>query len=182
MTHAMTGSAPDTLAEGRALIALGANAGAPAAQLRDACERLAASPLIRGPIACSSFWRSDPVDCPPGSPDFVNAVAVCDLAADVTPQELLDALLRIERAAGRLRGERNAPRPLDLDLLLYGSRRLHTDTLTLPHPRAHLRAFVMVPAAELVPDLVWPGTDRRVVDLAARLAPGAGLQRLDERG
>ena len=106
----------------------------------------------------SSLWSSSPVDCPPGSPDFVNAVACFPVTDQLQPETLLQQLLEIERRAGRERGSvRNAPRLLDLDLLLFGSELRDTPSLQLPHPRARRRGFVLAPLLELAPDLVWPG-------------------------
>lgn len=103
-------------------------------------------------VARSSLYRSAPVDA--GGPDFVNAVA--ELRSALTPEALLAELQAIEARFGRGRPYPNAPRTLDLDLLLYGTRRVGTPTLTLPHPRMHLRAFVVVPLAEIAPDLAPP--------------------------
>jgi 2-amino-4-hydroxy-6-hydroxymethyldihydropteridine diphosphokinase len=103
-------------------------------------------------VARSSLYRSAPVDA--GGPDFVNAVA--ELRSALTPEALLAELQAIEARFGRERPYPNAPRTLDLDLLLYGTRRIGTPTLTLPHPRMHLRAFVVVPLAEIAPELAPP--------------------------
>jgi len=105
-------------------------------------------------------------------PDYVNAVA--ELRTGLDPHPLLRALLAIEQAHGRTRGARNAPRTLDLDLLLFDDRVLETPELVLPHPRLHERAFVLVPLAELAPGLVVPG--RGPVE---DLLPAVAGQRLD---
>ncbi|HSG91874.1 MAG TPA: 2-amino-4-hydroxy-6-hydroxymethyldihydropteridine diphosphokinase [Pseudomonadales bacterium] len=160
-----------------ALVGLGANLGEARATLEAAVAALRALATRPEALRCSSFWRSAPVDCPPGSPDFVNAVAA--FPHDGDPQALLAALLAIEAGAGRVRSVRNAPRALDLDLLLFGDMILDTPRLQLPHPRAHLRAFVLVPAAEIVPELPWPGLDARVADLRAALGEVPDLRRLD---
>lgn len=143
----MNRSAPE-----RAFVALGANLGDAAATLRGAVEALAALAQTRL-VACSSLYRSAPVDA--AGPDFVNAVAELETALD--PAALLDALQAIEQRFGRVRGERNAPRTLDLDLLLHGDAVLDTARLRLPHPRLHRRAFVLVPLAEIAPGLHLPG-------------------------
>ncbi|MFX5869818.1 2-amino-4-hydroxy-6-hydroxymethyldihydropteridine diphosphokinase, partial [Acinetobacter baumannii] len=88
-------------------------------------------------------------------PDFINAVA--RVRTTLEPQALLDALLEIERTHGRVREFLNAPRTLDLDVLLYEDRVINTDTLNVPHPRAHLRAFVLLPLLEVSPDVIIPG-------------------------
>jgi len=93
-------------------------------------------------------------------PDFVNAVVMLD--TDLAPHELLDALLEIEKAAGRERSFPNAPRLLDLDLLLYGDQIIGAPGLDVPHPRMHERAFVLAPLVEIAPDAVVPGHGRAV--------------------
>lgn len=135
-----------------AYIGLGANLGDPAQALRDALSQIAADPQV-DVVAVSSFYRSAPVDA--SGPDFINAVA--RVSSSLQPHELLAHLQAIEQRHGRRRPYRNAPRTLDLDLLLYDSLQLDTPQLQLPHPRMHLRAFVLQPLAELSPALVVPG-------------------------
>lgn len=137
----------------RAFVALGANLEDPAAQVRAALEALAALSGVRL-IRASSLYRTAPVGVT-GQPDYINAVA--EVSTDLPPRELLAALFRIEEQFGRERHYRYAPRTLDLDLLLHDDLVLHTPDLTLPHPRLHLRAFVLVPLAEIAPDLRLPG-------------------------
>jgi len=133
----------------RAYVGLGANLGADLlATLNQAARSLATLPGTRL-AALSSAWRSAPVDA--GGPDFLNAVAALDTS--LPPIELLDALQAIEQAHGRERPYRNAPRTLDLDLLLYGDLVLDTPRLTLPHPRLAERAFVLRPLLEIAPEL-----------------------------
>jgi 2-amino-4-hydroxy-6-hydroxymethyldihydropteridine diphosphokinase len=136
----------------RVFVGLGANLGDAAGTLRQAVEMLRARPDVQV-VALSSLYRSAPVDA--GGPDYVNAVA--ELRTVLAPEDLLAVLLQIEQQHGRERPYRHAPRTLDLDLLLYGDRLLDTPSLTLPHPRMHLRAFVLEPLAELAPDLKIPG-------------------------
>ena len=119
----------------RAYVGIGANLGDAAQTVRAAAERL--RPL--GLRHLSSLYRSAPIDA--AGPDFVNAVA--ELDCSLAPLELLQALQAIEQDFGRQRPYRNAPRTLDLDLLLHGEERLAGETLTLPHPRLHQRAFVL---------------------------------------
>lgn len=104
-------------------------------------------------VARSSLYRSAPVDA--DGPEFVNAVVALDTM--LAAPELMGELLAIERAMGRQRPHRHAPRTLDLDLLLLGELELDLPDLALPHPRLHLRAFVLEPLAELAPDLSVPG-------------------------
>lgn len=135
----------------KAFVALGANLGDARATVESAFGRLAALPSTRL-LARSSIYRTAPVDAQ--GPDFFNAVAEIDtaLAADT----LLAALHAIEADEGRERPYRNAPRTLDLDLLLYGGRVSDDPALRLPHPRLHERAFVLVPLLEIAPDLQHP--------------------------
>jgi 2-amino-4-hydroxy-6-hydroxymethyldihydropteridine diphosphokinase len=135
-----------------AYVGIGANLGDAQANVLDALRRLA---LLEGTtvIETSGLYRTAPVDS--SGPDYINAVACIDTAFD--PHELLAALQDIEQAHGRERPYRNAPRTLDLDLLLYGEQRIDSDTLTVPHPRMHERGFVLAPLAEIAPDLVIPG-------------------------
>ncbi|OON60436.1 2-amino-4-hydroxy-6-hydroxymethyldihydropteridine diphosphokinase [Massilia sp. KIM] len=135
-----------------AYVGIGANLGDARANVLDAIERLRALPGARL-LAASSLYRSAPIDS--GGDDYVNAVAALD--TELAPQALLEALQGIEQAHGRERPYRNAPRTLDLDLLLYGERSIATATLTVPHPRMHERAFVLAPLLEIAPDLAIPG-------------------------
>ena len=128
----------------RAFVGLGANLGDALATLREAVERLRRLPETRL-VAVSSLYRTAPIDS--SGPDYLNAVAALDTA--LTPEALLAALQAIELQHGRERPYRNAPRTLDLDLLLHGAARRRTPALTLPHPRLHERAFVLHPLLEL---------------------------------
>ncbi len=136
-----------------AYIGLGSNLDRPLDQIRRALARLAALPESRL-AACSAPWRSAPVG-PVRQPDFINAV--CRLDTALEPEALMDSLLAIERAQGRVRAQPGGPRTLDLDLLLYGARRCRRPGLTLPHPRLHERAFVLYPLREIAPQLRIPG-------------------------
>ena len=136
-----------------AYIALGANLGDPAATVNAAFTALGELPQTRV-LATSALYRTAPVGIAE-QPEFVNAAAAIDTA--LAPEALLDALLAIDQAFGRVRAERNGPRTLDLDILLYDDLTLATPRLTLPHPRLHLRAFVLQPLADLAPDLAIPG-------------------------
>ncbi|WP_341744404.1 2-amino-4-hydroxy-6-hydroxymethyldihydropteridine diphosphokinase [Azonexus hydrophilus] len=136
-----------------AYIALGANLGDPAATVNAAFAALDQLPQSRL-LAKSALYRTVPVGIA-DQPEFVNAAALIDTT--LAPEALLDALLGIEQAFGRVRAERNGPRTLDLDILLYDDLTLATPRLTLPHPRLHLRAFVLQPLADLAPDLAIPG-------------------------
>jgi 2-amino-4-hydroxy-6-hydroxymethyldihydropteridine diphosphokinase len=139
-----------------ATIGLGANLNDPAAQVEYALAELDRLPATRL-IARSSLYASAPVGYV-DQPDFINAVA--QVETSLAPRALLAALLDIEHRHGRERSFRNAPRTLDLDLLLYGDAHFHEEGLTLPHPRMHERAFVLVPLLEIAPDTVIPGRGR----------------------
>lgn len=138
----------------KAYVALGANLGNPQEALQAALEDLRQTAGV-GVTAVSSFYRTAPVKS--SGPDYVNAVA--EVATTLAASELLHVLQRIENAHGRVRpvGVVNAPRTLDLDLLLFGKDTVATPELTVPHPRMHLRAFVLVPLLEIAPDAVIPG-------------------------
>ena len=131
-----------------AFIGLGANLGDAPATLAAASRRLGALPASRL-IGRSSRYRSAPLDA--DGPDFANAVVAIE--TQLPAARLLAELQAIEAAFGRTRPYRNAPRTLDLDLLTYGNERIDAANLTVPHPRLHLRAFVLAPLAELAPDL-----------------------------
>ena len=136
----------------RAWIGLGANLGDARRTLAEALAEIARIERTRL-LRVSSLYRSAPVDAE--GPDFLNAAALVETT--LGPEALLDALQAIERAHGRERSHRNAPRTLDLDLLAFGDRVQQGPRLTLPHPRLHLRAFVLAPLAELAPGLRLPG-------------------------
>ena len=162
-----------------AFVALGSNLGDSAATVRQAMlqlQQLSAAPLLK-----SSLWRSTPVDCPPGSPLFVNAAVGLQPHPGETPESLLARLQAMEQLFGR-RTKRllNEPRPLDLDLVAFGSEVRDSPLLILPHPRAHLRAFVLEPLAEIAPDLVLPRHTQTVRALLTGLRTDEILQRLDE--
>jgi 2-amino-4-hydroxy-6-hydroxymethyldihydropteridine diphosphokinase len=152
-----------------AFIGLGANLGDARSTLDAAFVALARLPQTEL-RAASSIYRSAPVDS--SGPDYLNAVIRLDTA--LPPRELLAELQRIERLHGRERPYRNAPRTLDLDLLLYGVRRIDSPALTVPHPRMHERAFVLRPLDEIAPGLEIPGRGH-VRDWLARVVD----QRID---
>lgn len=153
-----------------ACIGLGANLGDPRATLAAARNELARLPrtVLR---AFSPLYRSAPVDA--AGPEFVNAVALVD--TELPAPALLAELQRIEAAHGRERPYRNAPRTLDLDLLLYGEERIDTPQLTVPHPRLHQRAFVLRPLADVAPAALIPG-----LGTAAELLPLVAHQHIEK--
>jgi len=158
-------AAPDPAgAPSDAFIGLGANLGDRARQIEAACVDIAALPMTTL-VARSALYASAPLDAPGG--EYLNAVA--HVRSALAPLELLRALQAIEARHGRVRPFAGAPRTLDLDLLLYGDLALASDALTLPHPRLHERAFVLVPLAEIAPERIVPGKGR-VADLCAAVA------------
>ena len=162
----------DARAPVTAFVGLGANLGDAQGALDAALQGLARLPdttLVR----TSRFYRSAPVDA--GGPDYLNAVA--QLETRLTAPELLVQLQALERAAGRERPYRNAPRTLDLDLLLYGDARIASAALTVPHPRWRERAFVLLPLRELAPERVDARdlaavAGQRIAPLPPRSSPG----------
>jgi len=138
------------------------------------------SAFARGTVLRSHLWQTSPVDCPPLSDDFINAAAAFEPLPDLTPEALLAGLKVLEREYGRnVAAVRNAPRELDLDLLLFGGETRDTESFTLPHPRAVNRLFVLAPAAEVMPDVVWPGTQRTIRELLAALDSDEVVLRLE---
>jgi 2-amino-4-hydroxy-6-hydroxymethyldihydropteridine diphosphokinase len=159
-----------------AWVALGSNQGDCIRLVSEAMDRL--EDLSAEPVLRSSLWRTAPVDCPPGSPVFINAAVALQPQPGETPESLLEKLQGIERAFGRLEKKvLNETRPLDLDLLLFGMECRNSERLTLPHPRALGRRFVLAPLAEIAPGLRWPGQKATVQDLLERL-PGDDLVEL----
>lgn len=153
----------------RCYVALGSNLGNPVQTIEEAIDAMAA---LRGSLlkAISSLYRTAPVgisDKLRHQPDFINAVVALDTR--LGPRELLGELFALEARFGRERSVKNAPRTLDLDLLLYGDTVQGDPEVTLPHPRMHERAFVLAPLAEIAPNLTVPGHGP-VADLLATCA------------
>lgn len=156
-----------------AYIGLGSNLADPRAQVSRALQALNGLPHTRL-LAQSSLYRSAPVGYL-DQPDFINAVAKVETS--LVPHDLLDALLELERENGRTREFKDAPRTLDLDLLLYADLQHHEHGLTLPHPQMHKRAFVLLPLLEIAPECVIPGIGSAREALAQ--CGGQQLERLD---
>jgi 2-amino-4-hydroxy-6-hydroxymethyldihydropteridine diphosphokinase len=181
----MRGSHPDSNCnlvesfEHLALIALGSNLGDSKASLLSAMARLEL--LSATPVLLSSVWETDPIDCPPGAPRFVNAVAGITPLPDETPESLLNRLQALEREFGRVaKTTHNESRVLDLDLLTFKSETRDTPQLCLPHPRAHLRRFVLEPLAEILPELILPGQSKTVAFLLSCVGDQGHLRRLPQ--
>ena len=157
-----------------AFIGLGSNLADPVAQVSRALDALGNLPQTRV-LRHSSLYRSAPVGYLE-QPDFINAVA--QLETELAPRALLDALLALEHECGRTREFCNAPRTLDLDVLLYDDLIHHEHGLSIPHPQMHLRAFVLQPLLEIAPDCDIPGVGPATA--AARHCAGQALERLGD--
>jgi 2-amino-4-hydroxy-6-hydroxymethyldihydropteridine diphosphokinase len=155
-----------------AYIALGANLGDAQAAVREAIERIGQLPDTQL-LKRSALYRTAPVGA--AGPDFINAVV--EIATALTAPELLASLQALEQQAGRERPYRNAPRTLDLDLLLYGAARIDSPQLTVPHPRMWERAFVLVPLAEIAPQRVSTAQLAAVAGQAIEPLPPTSLAR-----
>jgi len=154
------------------VIALGSNLGDSEGILNAALDRL--RELAGRPLRVSSFVRTAPVDCPPGSPDFLNAVAAFHAPAGMTSDSLLASLQSLEREFGRQpKRVLNEARPLDLDIIAFGAEERRDPALTIPHPRATQRRFVLGPLAEILPGFRAPGWPAAAAELARNL-PGDG--------
>lgn len=129
----------------------------------------------------SSIFITPPVDCAAGCPDFFNA-AICGLWPD-TPEELLDTCQALEIKAGRpLKHGYNAPRPLDIDIIVFGAMQLNTPRLTIPHPEAGKRLFVLIPAAEIAPETVLPGLGKTFSEILRPLIGTDEYLKISEYG
>ena len=166
-----------TSAATRVFIALGSNLGDSPQIILDAIVRLQTFSDER--ILKSSLWQTSPVDCPPGSPKFVNAVIRLIPRKDETPESLIAKLQALEKEFGRApKTIFNEPRPLDLDLIAFGDATRHSPKLTLPHPRALLRRFVLQPLSEIAADWILPGQGKTVAELLAGLPAGEIVTRI----
>jgi 2-amino-4-hydroxy-6-hydroxymethyldihydropteridine diphosphokinase len=158
----MSDSPPST-----AFIALGANLGDRATNLRAALGLISITPGVRVKRV-SSFLENPAVGGPAGSPPFLNAVAA--LETTLSPHDLLALLLEVERRMGRVRAQKNDPRPIDLDVIFFDDKVIETPDLIVPHPLMHQRRFVLQPLAEIAPELVHPKSGKRVDELLEALA------------
>jgi 2-amino-4-hydroxy-6-hydroxymethyldihydropteridine diphosphokinase len=160
-----------------ALIALGSNLGDSRNHVREAIDEL--RELSAEPLLVSSLWETSPVDCPPGSPAFVNAVVGLLPRPGQDPEALFAFLQSIEKKFGRKpKVVLNEPRPLDLDLIAFGHQTCQSKNLILPHPRAHQRRFVLQPLSEIAPNLVLPAQTKTVLELLNLLPPDRAMRRI----
>ena len=152
----------------RTAVALGSNLGDRLENLRAARRAILGLSNVKPPILSSAIYETDPVDCEPGANKFLNAVIEFDYDRD--PPSLLEELIRIEKALGRKRDHpKNISRTIDIDMLYYDQRIIEDERLQLPHPRIHLRKFVLQPLANIRPGLILPGHTQTVDELAAKV-------------
>ena len=160
-----------------AYIALGSNLGDSVANIKQAFTEL--EHCSASTIQKSSLWRSTPVDCPEGSPDFINAVVAIELLENEMPESLLIKLQQLEIQFGRQpKVELNEPRLLDLDIIAFGEETRNTPQLTIPHPCWHERRFVLEPLNEIAAEIVLPGQSKSVSELVSELETDETLIRL----
>jgi 2-amino-4-hydroxy-6-hydroxymethyldihydropteridine diphosphokinase len=161
----------------RTAVALGSNLGDRLENLRAARQQVTKLAKVQPPVLSSGIYETDPVDCEPGAAKFLNAVVEFDYEGD--PLNLLERLIRIEESLGRKRDHReNVSRNIDIDLLYCNDRRIDYEQLRLPHPRMHLRKFVLQPLADIRPDLVLPNQRKTVRQLLGELGESDEVVRL----
>ncbi len=161
----------------RVFVALGSNLGDSRKIVEEAFRKLEA--FSKEALVRSSLWKSTPVDCPPGSPEFINAAVALTPPDSETPELMLAKLQALEREFGRKpKKVLNEARPLDLDLIAFGNEVRTVPELVLPHPRAHLRRFVLAPLAEIAPELVLPGQKKAVRELLDNLCTDETVEKL----
>lgn len=160
----------------RTAIALGSNIGDRLKNLHAARKAVLDFVNIQPPILSSAIYETEPVGCEPGAGKFLNAVVEFEYNDD--PARLLAQSIQIEEELGRKRNHRqNVSRTIDIDLLYCGDKQVHNERLQLPHPRLHLREFVLRPLADIRPDLVLPGQNRTVAELLTNLDDAATVVR-----
>jgi 2-amino-4-hydroxy-6-hydroxymethyldihydropteridine diphosphokinase len=158
----------------RTAVALGSNLGDRLENLRAARRQIIELDEAQPPILSSGIYETEPVDCELGASKFLNAVVEFDYEGD--PVQLLEQLVRIEQSLGRKRDhQKNVSRTIDIDLLYCGDRQIDNERLQLPHPRMHLRKFVLQPLTDIRPDLILPGQTRTIADLLAELEDCGGV-------
>jgi len=159
------------------IIALGSNLGDSQKIILDAIVRL--QNFSDEPILKSSLWETSPINCPPDSPKFVNAIAGFVPRTNETPESLLKKLRELEIEFGRSQKKiLNEPRPLDLDLIAFGNETRNSSELILPHPRAHLRKFVLQPLDEIAPELILPTQTKTASQFLAEISSEETVTRL----
>jgi len=160
-------------------VALGSYLGDRMENLRAARKEIVDLADVAPPILSSAIYETDPIGCEPGAGKFLNAVLEFDYDGD--PAELLAELRRIEESLGRARNHlRNVSRKIDIDLLYCGNLKIDSEQLQVPHPRMHLRKFVLQPLAKIRPELVLPDQTKTVRELLAQLGESAKVMRLSD--
>ena len=163
----------------RTAVALGSNIGNRLENLRAARKAIFNLANVKAPILSSAVYETEPVGCEPGAGKFLNAVVELEYGGD--PARLLEQVIQIEEALGRRRHHpQNISRTIDIDLLYCGERRINDERLQLPHPRLHLRQFVLRPLADIRPDLVLSGQTNTVSDLLADFKDSGAVVRFAE--
>jgi len=163
----------------RTAVALGSNIGDRLGICAQRETRFSISPNVDAPIFSSAVYETEPVGCEPGAGKFLNAVVEFEYDGD--PARLLEQLIEIEEALGRKRDHpRNFSRIIDVDLLYCGEQRINDERLQLPHPRLHLREFVLRPLADIRPDLILPGQKKAIRELLAEVEHAAEVSRFVE--
>ncbi|HEU5248105.1 MAG TPA: 2-amino-4-hydroxy-6-hydroxymethyldihydropteridine diphosphokinase [Candidatus Udaeobacter sp.] len=161
----------------RTAVALGSNLGDRVENLRAARRQITELDEVQPLVLSSGIYETEPIDCGPSASKFLNAVVEFDYEDD--PVQLLEQLLRIEESLGRKRNrQKNVSRTIDIDLLYCGDRQIDNDRLQLPHPRLHLRRFVLQPLADIRPDLVLPNQRKTVQELLAQSDESGDVVRL----
>jgi 2-amino-4-hydroxy-6-hydroxymethyldihydropteridine diphosphokinase len=161
-------------------IALGSNLGDRLANLQAARQALVDLANVKPPVLSSAVYETEPVDCEPGAGKFLNAVVEIECEGD--PSELLEQLVRVEESLGRERDHaRNVSRKIDIDLLYAGDLSVKNERLQLPHPRMHLRKFVMRPLADIRPDLRLPDQTKTARELLAQIKDSTKVMSFAEK-
>ena len=161
----------------RTAVALGSNLGDRLDNLRAARQQICDLTDIQPPVLSSAIYETNPVDCEPGAPKFLNAVV--EFGYDGDPLQLLKKLRSVEGVLGRPREHvRNVSRKIDIDLLYIGDTRINDRELELPHPRMYLRKFVLQPLADIRPELILPRQAKTVRELLAQLNDSCNVVRL----
>jgi 2-amino-4-hydroxy-6-hydroxymethyldihydropteridine diphosphokinase len=161
----------------RTAVALGSNLSDRLENLHAARRQIIELDEVQPPVLSSGVYETEPIDCEPGASRFLNAVVEFDYEGE--PIHLLEQLGRIEESLGRKRNHpKNVSRTIDIDLLYYGDRSIDNERLQLPHPRMHLRKFVLQPLADIRSELILPGQTRTVRELLAELKEPGEVVRL----
>ena len=164
----------------RTAVALGSNIGERLDHLRAARQAIFDLANVKAPIVSSAVYETEPIGCEPGAGKFLNAVIEFEYDGD--PAHLLEQLIHIEEALGRTRDHpRNVSRTIDVDLLYCGEQRINDERLQMPHPRLHLREFVLRPLADIRPDLLLPGQKKAIWELLAEVEQSGEAIRFAEQ-